>query len=86
MGIPDHLTCLLRNLYAGQEATVRTENNKSSVICTLYKNIWVVEKEIFVCHESSIPKVWLKTTKKKKDFVSKTKKLSNELLVLWFIS
>ena len=25
-GIPDHLTCLLRNLYAGQEATVRTGN------------------------------------------------------------
>ena len=24
MGIPDHLTCLLRNVYAGQEATVRT--------------------------------------------------------------
>ena len=24
MGIPDHLTCLLRNLYGGQEATVRT--------------------------------------------------------------
>ena len=24
MGIPDHLTCLLRNLYAGQETTVRT--------------------------------------------------------------
>ena len=24
MGIPDHLTCLLRNLYAGQEVTVRT--------------------------------------------------------------
>ena len=24
MGIPDHLTCLLRNLYAGQEATVRS--------------------------------------------------------------
>ena len=24
VGIPDHLTCLLRNLYAGQEATVRT--------------------------------------------------------------
>ena len=24
MGIPDHLTCLVRNLYAGQEATVRT--------------------------------------------------------------
>ena len=27
MGISDHLTCLLRNLYAGQEATVRTGHN-----------------------------------------------------------
>ena len=26
MGIPEHLTCLLRNLYAGQEATVRTQH------------------------------------------------------------
>ena len=26
MGIPDHLTCLLRNLYVGQEATVRTKH------------------------------------------------------------
>ena len=26
MGIPDHLTCLLRNLYAGQEVTVRTRH------------------------------------------------------------
>ena len=26
MGIPDHLTCLLKNLYAGQEATVRTRH------------------------------------------------------------
>ena len=28
MGIQDHLTCLLRNLYAGQEATVRTGHGK----------------------------------------------------------
>ena len=28
MGIPDHLTCLLRNLYAGQEATVRREQQQ----------------------------------------------------------
>ena len=28
MGLPDHLTCLLRNLYAGQEATVRTGHGK----------------------------------------------------------
>ena len=29
MGIPDHLTCLLRNLYAGQEAAVRTGHGKT---------------------------------------------------------
>ena len=29
MGMPDHLTCLLRNLYAGQEATVRTRYGKT---------------------------------------------------------
>ena len=29
MGIPDHLICLLRNLYAGQEATVRTGHGTS---------------------------------------------------------
>ena len=29
MGIPDHLTCLLRNLYAGQEATVRTGHGQT---------------------------------------------------------
>ena len=29
MGIPDHLTCLLRNLYAGQEATVTTRHGKT---------------------------------------------------------
>ena len=31
MGLPDHLTCLLRNLYAGQEATVRTGWNNRLV-------------------------------------------------------
>ena len=29
MGIPDHLTCLLRNLYAGKEAKVRTGHGKT---------------------------------------------------------
>ena len=32
MGIPDHLTCLLRNLYAGQEATVRTGHGTTEQI------------------------------------------------------
>ena len=30
MGIPDHLTCLLQNLYAGQEATIRTGHGKQT--------------------------------------------------------
>ena len=30
MGIPDHLTCLLRNLYAGQEAIVRTGHDQQT--------------------------------------------------------
>ena len=30
MGIPDYLTCLLRNLYAGQEATVRTGHEQQT--------------------------------------------------------
>ena len=30
MGIPDHLTCLLRNLYAGQKATVRTGHEQQT--------------------------------------------------------
>ena len=29
MGIPDHLTCLMRNLYAGQETTVRTRHGRT---------------------------------------------------------
>ena len=32
MGIPDHLTCLLRNLYAGQEATVRTGHGTTDLL------------------------------------------------------
>ena len=31
MGIPDHLTCLLRNLYAGQEATIRTRHGTTDL-------------------------------------------------------
>ena len=44
MGIPDHLTCLLRNLYAGQEATVRTGHGTTD---------WFQEKEYIkavYCH------------------------------------
>ena len=37
MGIPDHLTCLLRNLYAGQEATVRTRHGTAG--CQIGKRV-----------------------------------------------
>ena len=37
MGIPDHLTCLLRNLYAGQEATVRTGHGTTDWFQTEYR-------------------------------------------------
>ena len=34
VGIPDHLTCLLRNLYAGQEATIRTRHETTNKLQT----------------------------------------------------
>ena len=52
MGIPDHLTCLLRNLYAGQEATIRTgyettdcfkigkEVHQSYILSTYFFNLY----------------------------------------------
>ena len=45
MGIPDHLTCLLRNLYAGQEATVRTGHGKTD-----WFQIWKGVLEAIYCH------------------------------------
>ena len=39
VGIPDHLTCLLRNLYAGQEATVRTGHGTTDLFQIEKKNI-----------------------------------------------
>ena len=48
MGIPDHLTCFLRNLYAGQEATVRTGHG------TIDR--FQIEKEV---HQGCILSPWL---------------------------
>ena len=44
MGIPDHLTCLLRNLYAGQEATVRTGHGTTDLfqIGTSKSRVYIV--------------------------------------------
>ena len=48
MGIPDHLTCLLRNLYAGQEATVRTRHGTAG--CQIGKRVcqgWILSPCLF---------------------------------------
>ena len=39
MGLPDHLTCLLRDLYAGQEGTVRTRHGKTDWF-EIGKRVW----------------------------------------------
>ena len=39
MGIPDHLTCLLKNLYAGQEAMIRTRHGKTDWF-KIGKGVW----------------------------------------------
>ena len=45
MGIPDHLSCLLKNLYAGQEATVRTGHGTTD-----WFQIWKGVRQGFYCH------------------------------------
>ena len=68
MGIPDHLTCLLRNLYAGQGATVRTGHGTGSELAKEYV------KAIYCCHayltsiQSTLCEMpgWIKQTLKSK--------------------
>ena len=59
MGIPDHLTCLLRNLYAGQEATVRIGHGTTNWFqigkgvcqgCILSPCLFNVYAEYFMCN------------------------------------
>ena len=55
MGIPDHLTCLLRNLYAGQEATVRTRHGTAG--CQIGKRVcqgWILSPCLFNLFEGYI--------------------------------
>ena len=54
MGIPDHLTCLLRNLYAGQEAAVRTGHGTTDwfQIGKGVGQVWVLSPYLFnLCTE-----------------------------------
>ena len=47
MGIPDHLTCFLRNLYAGQEATVRTRHGTTDWFHRMCIYIYIYTPYIF---------------------------------------
>ena len=47
MGIPDHLICLLRSLYAGQEATVRTRHGTMDWF-QIGKGVWSMSKQYIV--------------------------------------
>ena len=53
MGIPDHLTCLLRNLYAGQEATVRTGHGTISSVQSL-SHVWLFATPWTAAHQASL--------------------------------
>ena len=48
MGIPDHLTCLLRNLYAGQEVIIRTRHQIAN-ICWITEKARRFQKNIYFC-------------------------------------
>ena len=48
MGIPDQLTCLLRNLYAGQEATVRTGHRTTFHISRLILYHWTTREVLTI--------------------------------------
>ena len=52
MGIPDHLTCLLRNLYASQEATVRTGHGTTD-----WFQIGKEYVKAVYCHPAYLPSV-----------------------------
>ena len=56
MGIPDHLTCLLRNLYAGQDATVRTGHGTTDWF-QIGKGVWqgcILSSCLFNCYAEHI--------------------------------
>ena len=46
MGIPDHLTCLLRNLYAGQEATVGNQTCNNGLVQNWQRST----SRLYICH------------------------------------
>ena len=76
MGIPDHMTCLLRNLYAGQEATVRTGHGKTDWFqirkgvrqgCILSPCLFSLHAEYIICtYMQMTPPLWQKVKRNQK--------------------
>ena len=58
MGIPDHLTCLLRNLYAGQEITVRTKHGTMD-----WFQIGKGVQQAIYCHPAYLTSIWCTSCK-----------------------
>ena len=67
MGIPDHLTCFLRNLYAGQEATIRTEHEINKIKIEAEKMLikkkknWTWNNRLVPNQERSMSKLYVVT-------------------------
>ena len=68
MGIPDHLTCLLKNLYAGHEATVRTGRGKTDwcsedfpTLETLYPTFYQIAPLSYLTGTKT--EIWINETK-----------------------
>ena len=58
MGIPDHLTCLLRSLYAGQEATVRIELEQWTISKLGKEYIWLYIVTLTNFYAEYIMQMW----------------------------
>ena len=52
LGVPDHLTCLLRNLYAGQEVTVRTRHGRTD---WFFSKLGKEYDKAVYCHPAYLP-------------------------------
>ena len=61
MGIPDQLTCLLRNLYAGQEATVRTEHGNTHTHTHTHTHVLNQERKKIINQEKSTTRLYAVT-------------------------
>ena len=58
MGIPDHLTCLLRNLYAGQETTVRKQPTGLKLAKEYTSRLYIVTLHIYLICRVHHTKCW----------------------------